>query len=155
MSQQFLFPAAAPAIVHGDGGTVVNAFGSAIRFMLTAEHTAGTLTLGLASVPPGDGPPPHLHEAEDELFIILEGRYSFLADGAWTEAGPGAVVYLPRGCVHTFRNAGDTTARHWVLTTPSGFESFYRKSAEVFAAAGAPDMGRVMEIAGQHGIRFA
>jgi quercetin dioxygenase-like cupin family protein len=153
MSQQILLTTA-PVIVHADGGKVVDAFGSAIRFMLTAEHTAGTLTLGLATVPPGDGPPPHLHETEDELFVIVEGRYSLLAQGTWTEVGPGAVVYLPRGSVHTFRNIGDTPARHWVLTTPSGFESFYEKSAEVFAAPGAPDMGRLVDLAGQHGIRF-
>ena len=144
-----------PTIVQDGGGTVVDAFGSEIRFALTAEHTSGTLTLGFATVPPGDGPPPHLHQHEDELFIIVEGRYGFLADGEWSEVGPGAVVYIPRGSVHTFRNAGESVARHWVLTTPSGFEQFYAKCEEVFAATGAPDMSQIVAISAAHGIQFA
>lgn len=146
---------ATPTIVQTGGGKVVDAFGSEIRFALTAEHTGGALTLGFATVPRGEGPPPHLHHNEDELFIIVEGRYQFLIGGEWTEAGPGAVVYVPRGSVHTFRNAGEGTARHWVLTTPSGFEQFYAKCEDVFAASGAPDMSRILEISAAHGIQFA
>lgn len=145
---------AAPVIVPAGGGRVVDAFGSEIRFLLTREHTGGTLSLGLATVPPGEGPPPHLHEEEDEMFIIVEGRYSVLAEGEWTEVGPGAAVYIPRGAVHTFRNAGEGVARHWVLTTPSGFEQFYAKCEAVFAAPGAPDMSRILAVATEHGIRF-
>lgn len=144
-----------PTIVQAGGGTVVDAFGSAIRFVLGPEQTAGMLTLGLATVPPGNGPPPHVHRDEDEMFIIVEGRYGVLAGGEWTEVGPGAVVYVPRGSVHTFRNVGEGPGRHWVLTTPSGFEQFYARCEAVFAAPGAPDMGGILAIAAEHGIEFA
>lgn len=146
--------ATTPTIMHPGEGHVVDAYGSEILFKLTGEHTVGQMTLGLAVVSPGDGPPPHVHRGEDELFIIVEGRYEVLAEDRWTEVGPGAVVYLPRGCVHTFRNAGESVSRHWVLTTPSGFERFYEKSASAFAVSGAPDMARILEIASEHGIDF-
>lgn len=146
---------ATPTIVQAGDGKTVDAFGSEIRFALTAQHTGGALTLGLATVPPGEGPPPHLHQHEDELFIIVEGRYGFLAEGEWTEVGPGAVVYVPRGSVHTFRNAGEGVAKHWVLTTPSGFEQFYAECEAVFAAPGAPDMSQILAISAAHGIQFA
>lgn len=152
---QIATPQARATIVQAGEGTPVDAFGSEIRFALTAEHTSGALTLGLATVPPGEGPPPHLHRDEDELFIILDGRYSILAHGTWTEVGPGAVVYVPRGSVHTFRNAGESLAKHWVLTTPSGFEQFYARCEAVFAAPGAPDMSRILAISAAHGIEFA
>jgi len=144
----------APVVIQAGEGKPVDAFGSEIVFMLTAEHTGGSLTLGLATVPPREGPPAHVHQAEDELFVIAEGRYEIFDGERWTEAGPGAVVYLPRGSVHTFRNAGETPSRHWVLTTPSGFERFYEKSAEVFAQGGPPDMERVLEICREHDIAF-
>ena len=152
---QVAMPQATPTIVQAGGGRVVDAFGSEIRFTLTAEHTSGALTLGFATVPPGEGPPPHLHHHEDELFIIVEGRYSFLAEGEWTEVGPGAVVYVPRGSIHTFRNAGESLAKHWVLTTPSGFEQFYAQCEAVFAAPGPPEMSQILAISAAHGIQFA
>jgi quercetin dioxygenase-like cupin family protein len=142
-------------IRHAGEGRSVHAFGAEALFMLTADDTDGKLTLGFSSVPPGDGPPPHTHFAEDELFIVIEGRYNFLTTDRWTEVGPGAVVYLPRGILHTFRNVGDTPSRHWVLTTPSGFETFYARCGEVFAAPGPPDFKRITEIGREHGIEFA
>jgi mannose-6-phosphate isomerase-like protein (cupin superfamily) len=143
-----------PTIRHAGEGKSVHAFGSEALFMLTAEDSEGKLTLGFSIVPPGGGPPPHRQLAEDELFIIVEGRYSILTTDRWTEVGPGAVVYLPRGTLHTFRNVGDTPSRHWVLTTHSGFETFYARCAEVFAPGGPPDFKRLAEISREHGIEF-
>jgi quercetin dioxygenase-like cupin family protein len=146
--------AANPTIVHAGEGHVVSAYGSEILFKLTGEHTAGQLTIGLAAVPAGHGPPPHVHRGEDEIFIIVEGRYEVLTEGRRTEVGPGAIVYLPRGCAHTFRNVGDSVARHWVVNTSSDFQRFFEKSAEVFAAPGAPDRTRILEIAREHDMDF-
>ncbi|HET8654837.1 MAG TPA: dimethylsulfonioproprionate lyase family protein [Longimicrobiaceae bacterium] len=141
---------AGPAILHAGEGHVVGAYGSQILFKITGEDSAGQLTVGLAMVPPGVGPPPH-REAADELFIIVEGRYEVMTEGRWTEVGPGAVVYHPRGCVHAFRNAGDSIARHWVLNLAGDFARFFEESAEVFAAPGAPDRARLAEIARAYG----
>ena len=84
--------------------------------------------------------------------LILEGRFSVLANGEWTKNGPGGVAYTPRGNVHTFRNIGDTTGRFWGIATPSGFETFFARCAVVFAADGPPDMSRIGEIIGEHGL---
>ena len=145
----------APIVVPPDGGQAVRAFGNEILFKLTADQTAGSLSLGLAVVPAGsDGPPPHVHEREDELFLILEGQYRVWADGEWRDAGPGSVVYLPRGIAHTFHVVGDRPGRHWVLTTSGEFERFYARCGEVFAAPGPPDVARLIAIGAEHGMRF-
>lgn len=70
------------------------------------------------------------------------------------EPGEGAVVYVPRGNVHAFRNAGDSPSTMWILTTPSGFETFFSRCAAEFAKAGGPDMARVLAIGAEHGIHF-
>lgn len=147
----------APTIVEAGDGPVLHAFGDTFQVKLGAEQTGGRLALGLATVPPGSGPPPHLHRNEDELFIVVEGRMSFLANGAWTDVAPGGVVFLPRGAPHTFKNRTDAPVKMWIIATPSGFERFFGRCAEVFtsaAGAGGPDMARIMRIAGEHGIEF-
>jgi quercetin dioxygenase-like cupin family protein len=138
-------------IVHAEEGERINAFGNEGIFKLTGENTGGTFTLMLGVVPPGGGPPLHVHNVDDEFFIIVEGRYNFLIAGAWTEVGPGAVVYLPRGTPHTFKNMGDKPSRHWAILNPSGFETFYARCAEVFAAPGPPDFARIGAISQEHG----
>ncbi len=66
-------PARAAQIVRPGEGNRVRAFGNEIEFMLSGEQTAESLTVGLAIVPAGNGPPPHVHHVDDEIFLILEG----------------------------------------------------------------------------------
>ena len=63
-------PRRVASIVRPGDGQRIRSFGNEIEFMLTAEQTAGSLTLGVATVPAGNGPPPHVHSAEDEMFLI-------------------------------------------------------------------------------------
>ena len=148
-------PRRVASIVRPGEGQRVRSFGNEIEFMVTGEQTAGSLTLGVATVPAGNGPPPHVHSAEDELFIIAEGEYRVYLDGVWTNAGPGTVVYLPRGSTHTFQVVSSAPGKHWVLTTPSGFERFFARTAEVFAAPGPPDFARIAAINAEFGVAFA
>src|SRR5690348_3523389 len=105
-------------IARPGDGTAVRAFGNEILFKLSSEQTGGTLNVGLATAMPGSRVPPHVHGREDEMFIIVEGTYRVWIDGAWSVAGPGTLVYLPRGVPHTFEVVSETPGKHWVLTTP-------------------------------------
>jgi len=144
----------AACIVRPGEGKRVRAFGNEIEFMLSGVETADSLTVGMASVPVGNGPPPHVHHLEDELFLILEGEYQIYLNGDWTTVGPGAVVYLPRGNVHTFKVVGDKPGRHWTLQTPSGFERYFAQVAEIFEAPGKPDLARLAAVTKEYGAEF-
>ena len=114
------------------------------------------MSLGLATVTPGKSPPPHVHHRDEELFLILEGRYRFLVDGVWIEnVGPGSVVFVPRGVPHTFEVVGDTPGRHWTLQTPSGFERYFARAGELSGAGGPPDFARLAELNAEFGYSFA
>jgi hypothetical protein len=56
--------------------------------------------------------------------------------------------------VHAFKNVGHTPLRQIIQTTPSGFERFFQRCADEFARPGGPDMKRIVEISGEHGIYF-
>jgi mannose-6-phosphate isomerase-like protein (cupin superfamily) len=139
-------------IVQGGAG---NHFTPETSIVLSGEQTRGTLAVLIFPDEPGPpGPPLHVHANDDELFLITEGEYRFYADGDWTDVGVGAVVYLPKGVAHCYYNSGTTTARHWTLTTPSGFERFLPRFVEEMAKPNGPDRGRIAEISREYGIEI-
>ncbi len=143
-----------PVLVPAGQGSVVHAFGEEVHFHLTGAETGGAFTQWVEISPPGGGPPPHYHTLDDECFYVLEGRVSFFKGGEWTEGGPGTAAYMPKNAVHTFKNTGDTPAKLLVTTSPSGFETFFARCAEVCAQPGEPDMQRIIEISAEHGIHY-
>ena len=58
-------------------GRTIAVVGDVYRFLVTAENTNGKYALWEAIVPPGGGPPPHVHSREEEGFYILEGDITF------------------------------------------------------------------------------
>jgi len=145
----------ATVVVLPNSGRVLRAFGDEVTVLLSGAETDGRYSMFTTVTQPGGGPPPHRHMNEDEWFLVLEGSAEFFKDGAWNAVSVGTVVYTPRGVVHSFRNAGDSPLRMLLHTAPSGFENFFARAAAEFAKPGPPDMPRLIQIAGEHGIYFA
>lgn len=143
-----------PVLVQPGEGYDLHAFGEVATVMLGGTQTSNQLAVVSAETPPGLGPPPHIHRDEDELFLVLEGSISYFSGGQWTRVRPGGAVWLPRNSLHTYRNDGDTPSRHWIITTPSGFETFFARCAAEFASTGGPDMERIVDICLEHGIEL-
>ncbi len=60
------------------------------------------------SLPPHrEGPPLHIHFAEDEEGQVMSGTLSAVVDGRKITAGPGDSAPLPRGSAHRWWNEGD------------------------------------------------
>ena len=45
-----------------------------LTFLAESEGTGGRFSLIEGCLKPGNEPPPHVHEREDELFYVLEGK---------------------------------------------------------------------------------
>ena len=144
----------APKVVLPSEGKVIHAFGDEVIIHLSGAETGGRYTMFTDITPPGGGPPPHYHLNEDEWFLVLEGRAEFFKDNAWVEVPTGTAVFMPRGVVHSFRNAGTTPLKQLIQTAPSGFEVFFARCSEEFKRPGGPDMKRIVEISAEHGIHY-
>lgn len=141
-----------PQVFGRDSAELLEAFGQRVRVLLPAFATNGAASLAEVEVPPGEGPPYHIHRREDETFIVREGRFEFIINGERHEAAPGDVVYGPRNIPHTFRNIGEQTAVVQVLSISAGFEAFFRDCSNA-TKAGA-QIPELLQIAANHGLEF-
>jgi len=96
------------------------------------------------------GPPEHLHRTWDEAFIVLDGEMTFLIDGHTHLAPAGSVVFIPRGVLHTFWNAGDLPARQVTGFAPSGIEAYFRDVTGVLAAGTAEALQEAAALMERH-----
>ena len=99
-------------------------------FLATGEETGGQFSLFDLTVPPQAGPPPVIQTQQDEGLYILDGQVSILLGNEGIIGKPGTFVYFPKGRRHTYQNIGTTPAKALLLTTPSGFEGFYREEGQ-------------------------
>jgi mannose-6-phosphate isomerase-like protein (cupin superfamily) len=125
----------APKILGPTDGVTGSLGSIGVRFMIPGGDTEG----GFSLVEHPMGPrrlaaPLHRHNREDEYSFVLEGRMGALLGDDVVEAGPGDLVYKPRGQWHTFWNAGDEECRILEIIAPAGFESFF----EELVGAGGP-----------------
>lgn len=118
-----------------------------VRFMIDGGRTAGGFSLVEHPMPPRAlAAPLHRHHREDEYSFVLEGRMGAVLGDEVLEAGPGDLVFKPRGEWHTFWNAGDEPCRILEIIAPAGFEVFFAELSGLGERAGDPAvMGALCE----------
>ncbi|HXC95967.1 MAG TPA: cupin domain-containing protein [Edaphobacter sp.] len=126
-------------------------FGDRVDIFVDSATSHGLSSTLVQHVNPGGGPPPHSHINEDETFVALDSGFELLVNGTWAPLVVGEAAFAPRGSIHTFRNAGKTTARLLVVVTPGGFENYLQ---EIGPLSPAMDLGKIIEISKRYGVTF-
>ena len=128
--------------VVAPGQTLENPItGERFTFTDTAATTDGELlAFDLALRPGGAVPIAHVHPIQSERFEVLEGQMRFRVGLRTRLAGPGDVVEVAPGVIHSFANAGEEEARLHVEVRPA--LAMEQMLAEVVALAEA---GRMTE----------
>jgi quercetin dioxygenase-like cupin family protein len=117
----------APAFKLESGGGERLRFGEVeILIKVPGDATRGAYTV-FEEREPVDTP---LHVHEHELFYVLEGEHVFQVGEQEHRAGPGDLVFAPRGVPHSQRRVVPRKGRTLVLTSPGGLEGFFRELAE-------------------------
>jgi quercetin dioxygenase-like cupin family protein len=114
-----------PVIRKPAQGRTVAVVGDVYRFLATGEDTDGRYALWEAIVPPGGGPPPHVHSREEEGFYVLEGEITFTVNGERVVAGAGTFANMPVGAPHSFKNESARPARMLISVAPAGLEQMF------------------------------
>jgi quercetin dioxygenase-like cupin family protein len=106
-------------------GRTLAVVGDVYRFLATGEDTDGKYALWEAIVPPGGGPPPHVHSREEEGFYVLEGEITFTINGERVVAKAGTFANMSVGTPHTFKNESGKPARMLIFVAPAGLERMF------------------------------
>lgn len=100
---------------------------------------------------PGASVAMHRHAGWQETFIVLEGRFDFVAAGELRSLGPGEMLVIPRGAPHGFACTSPEPGRLLTISSPARvFEAFV---ADTSAANSDPtvDVRAVFE---RHGLEL-
>src|SRR5438445_4001046 len=109
---------------HTEGRTIA-VVGDVYRFLATGDDTNGKYALCEAIVPPGGGPPPHVHSREEEGFYVLEGEITLTIGAERFVATAGTFAHMPVGTPHSFKNESDRPARMLISVAPAGLEQMF------------------------------
>lgn len=112
---------------------------------------------------PGGEPALHVHEREDETYVVLAGELTFQRGDERFDAGRGDVVFLPRGVEHGFALRSDR-AHLLLVASPGGIEVPFHALSEP-APDGVPPappegppadaaIGAMVAAFGAYGIEF-
>jgi quercetin dioxygenase-like cupin family protein len=141
-----------PFVLRAGEGEILEYPSSDLRMLLTQLQTNGEYSLFSGSAASGDGPPPHFHLNDDEVFFIEEGELAFRAGDEQMLAGAGDIVWAPRGTHHQFRCVSSTAARLMIMVLPSNFENYFRETARIFAE-GKVSPETIKEISTRYGMQ--
>jgi quercetin dioxygenase-like cupin family protein len=142
-------------------GRTIAVVGDVYRFLATGADTNGKYALWEALVPPGGGPPPHVHSREEEGFYILEGEITVRVGEDRIVATAGMFANMPVGSVHSFKNESDQPAKMLISIAPAGLEQMFFEVGQPVAQGAATalpptkeDIEKLLAVAPRYGIEI-
>ena len=129
--------------------------GGLVTFKVTSDQSGGVLCLIEHAASRGKTTPLHLHPDHDETVYVLEGELLVHIDGVEHTAGPGAVVWVPRGTPHALLVTSELERSVWVCTPGPAMEAFFRQAGDAAPSPTLPraeiDIARLLAVGEQTG----
>ena len=135
-----------PDLDHGEWLQVTP--GERFRIRVPSAQTMGAYSMIDIVADPGNGVPLHIHNREEEHFMVLEGTLDIAnGDRRW-DAPAGTSVTVRRGVPHAWCNPSDTPLRMLVVFSPGQIDGLFR------ATAGVDDVDKITAIAARYGTKL-
>jgi mannose-6-phosphate isomerase-like protein (cupin superfamily) len=104
--------------------------GERFSIRVSSKETNSVYTMLEIVVDHRNGTPMHIHQNEDEHFIILEGTAHLACGDKTVDAPAGTSISVSRGIHHAWCNLSKTPLRMLVLFTPGGIDEMFRTTAQ-------------------------
>lgn len=106
-------------------------------FLADGAETDDRYSVSIWYVEPGKpGPGIHAHEANEELFYVVEGTMTFRVGDELLDAPAGTFIRIPAKVTHDFMNRTGARAGALNVFIPGGFESNMPAIVEWFRTHG-------------------
>jgi len=102
------------------------------RQVIFSKRKFGISSASICSVtiPPGSKSDEHLHEANDEIWIITRGKGKVIVDGNEAAVEPGIVVCAPAKSKHQIVNTANEVLHAYIVFGPGGPEEWLESEIE-------------------------
>lgn len=110
-----------------------------VKIAISAADGADGLCVIEHHAPLGEAPPLHVHQREDEIFILLAGEMRFQVGDQTIRASAGDRLLAPKGIAHAFCVVSPAGARFLTVTRGQDFETMVRAAGRPALSDGLPD----------------
>jgi quercetin dioxygenase-like cupin family protein len=121
--------------------------GERVRIHVSSAQTMGAFSIVELIAEPGNGVPMHVHDNEDEHFIVLEGAFHIAVGTKRQNLTAGDSLTVARGAAHAWCNVSSAPVHVLAVFSAAGIEEFFRE------IAGLADAAEFTAIANRHGTR--
>jgi quercetin dioxygenase-like cupin family protein len=135
-----------------EAGTRYNVLGEQVRVLAAPEAIDGIFEMFEITGPQGSGPPPHLHQWPEVMFV-LDGRIEVLIGDEARTLGAGNFVAVPARTRHGYTVVSDT-ARFLAVSAGGGSGKFFREVDEKITGP-LESFDPVVAIAAAHQVALA
>jgi quercetin dioxygenase-like cupin family protein len=118
--------------------------GERFRIRVSSAQTNGAYSVIEIVAEPHNGVPLHIHNREEEHFIVLDGTLDIAVGNRRWDAAAGSSAIVKRGEPHAWCNPSDTPLRMLVVFSPGHIEGLFR------TAAGVEDVDKIAAIAARY-----
>jgi mannose-6-phosphate isomerase-like protein (cupin superfamily) len=103
--------------------------GERFRIRTSVKETNGIYTMLEIIADPRNGVPMHIHQNEDEHFVVLEGCLHIANGDKRFDAPAGTTVTIKKGVPHAWCNLMDKPLRMLVVFSPGNIEDLFKVTA--------------------------
>ena len=103
--------------------------GERFKIRTSVKATRGIYTMLELIADPRNGVPMHIHQNEDEHFVVLEGSLHVANGDKRFDAPAGTTVTIKKGVPHAWCNLMDTPLRMLVVFSPGNIEDLFKATA--------------------------
>lgn len=124
--------------------------GDVLRLLVGSGQSNGVVSV-IEATAHGGGPPLHVHDAEDEVVVVLEGDLAYRVGDERGTLSSGGLLWFPRRVPHAIANLSTSPCRFLTIATPGGIEQMFRAQSAYLASlppGTPPDRAAMGRLAG-------